>query len=74
MTSLSSLLSTIERTKNSEAVNFMEKPLFTFDPLRKMNKDVPAIKKATKIEVVDVSGIPTVYTRDQLSEDAKRNE
>lgn len=60
--SLDELIEVIGKAKNSSAVSFMTKTLYSFDDLRKENKDVPTIKKALEIEIVKVNGEPPMMS------------
>eukprot|EP00171_Calliarthron_tuberculosum_P021508 IDg21508t1 len=70
--SLSRLMEVLNKTNSTKSVNFMDKPLYNFENLRKQNKDVPQISKAYEIDIVLVGEVPRVYTKDKLEEEAPR--
>lgn len=59
------------KSRSAVCVNFMEKPPYNFENLRKRNKDGPVILKAHEIDILNVNGKPRVSTRESLSENSE---
>lgn len=63
ISSIEQLGEVISTSKNTEAINFMDRQLYDFEELRKSNKDVPSTRKASQIDIAKVNGNPRAFVK-----------